>query len=251
MAEQFDTKYFSGQGPVFIAERDASGQPKGLEFIGDMTTVTLTPSVDKETVTENVSGSSAIGASFTKSVKYDFSMQMRSIKPDHLSIALQSSNTVKNLQTVTDASVTAYKGKFIALPHVKTFIVDVRMAGDQNSVSYIHNIDYIMHSDKGMIEILDGGDIVNESQLRVDYTYEAQHHLAVAPEEKDYYIVFAGMNRADNNKQTRCEMYKVRLSPGSLAMIESKSAEMPITGTVMWDALRPAGDRLFSWKIED
>ena len=254
MAEQFDTKYFSGQGPVFIAERAASGQLMGLEFIGDMTTVTLTPSVDKETITENVSGLSAVGASFTKSVKYDLSMQMRSIKPGPLSIALQSSNTAKTAGTVTNEEHIAYKGKFIALKHTNVSNVQVSMAGAQNSVDYYAPPaanDYILHADIGMIEVLDAGTIANAEALAIDYSHAAQHHLAVAPENKEYYLVFSGMNRADNNKQTRCEMYKVQLSPSSLAMIESKSAEMPITGTVMWDALRPAGDQLFSWKLED
>lgn len=249
MAEQFESKYFSGQGPVFIGERDASGQPKGLDFLGDMATVTLTPSVDKETVTENVSGSSAIGASFTKKVEYQFAMQMRSIKPDHLSVALQSGNTAKAAGTVTNEPHVGYKGKFIVLKHTNVSSVVVTKTG--GTPTYTAGTDYIVHADKGMIEIISAGAITDGLALLTDYSHAAQHHLAVAPADKDYYLVFSGINRADNNKQTRCEMYRVQLSPSALAMIESKSAEMPITGTVMLDTTRPVGDQLFSWKIED
>lgn len=249
MAEQFDSKYFSGQGPVFIGERDASGQPKGLDFLGDMTTVSLTPSVDKEIVTENVSGMSAIGASFTKKVEYQFAMQMRSIKPDHLSVALQSGNTAKAAGTVTNEPHAGYKGKFIVLTHTNVSEVVVTQKG--GTTTYTVGTDYISHPYKGMIEIINAGAITNGLDLLIDYSYAAQHHLAVAPKDNEYYLVFAGINRADNNKQTRCEMYRVQLSPSALAMIETKSAEMPLTGTVMFDTTRPVNDQLFSWKIED
>ena len=109
MAEQFDTRYYSGQGPVFIAERDTDGSPKGLEFLGDVSTVELTPSVDKEIVVENVTGSSGIGADFNKKTEYQFSMQMRSIKPGHLAIALQAGNTAKTSGTVTDEPTKAIR----------------------------------------------------------------------------------------------------------------------------------------------
>lgn len=247
--ELFDTKYFSGQGPVFIAERDTDGSPKGLEFLGDVASVTLTPSVDKETVIENVTGSSGIGAEFIKKVEYQFSMQMRSIKPGHLAIALQAGNTAKTAGTVTDEPQKGYKGKFIVLKHTKASSVVVTNVGA--TTTYVAGTDYIVHADKGMIEIITAGAITDGQSLLIDYSYAAQHHVSASPANKKFYLAFAGVNRADDSKQTRCEIYKISLSPSALALIEDKTAEMPITGTVVLDTLRPAGDQFFSWKTED
>ncbi len=250
MAEQFETRYFNGQGAVFLAERAADGSPKGLIFIGDCSSVTLTPSVDKETVIENVTGSAGVGSEVFKKVEYQFSMQMRSVKPEHLALAVQGSNTAKAAGTVTDEPQTAYLGKFIALKHTKVSAVTV--TNSAGSTTYTAGTHYILHADKGMIEIPAIGTTITDAQsLLIDYSYAAQHHVSAAPANKKYYLAFAGINRADNSKQARCEIYKISLTPSSLGMIAENNIEMPITGTVELDALRPAGDQFFSWKTED
>jgi hypothetical protein len=249
MAELFDTKYFSGQGPVFIGLRDATGAPMGLEFLGDLASATLTPNVDIEKIIENVTGLSSTGASFVKKVDYSVTLQMRSIKHNHLTLALQASNTAKTAGTVTDEPQKGYKGKFIVLKHTKISTVVVTGAG--GTPTYVNNTDYIVHPDRGMIEIVAAGAITDGLVLLIDYAYAAQHHIAAAPSNKNYYLVFTGVNRADNNKQTRCEIYSILLSPSALSMIEDKSTEMPLTGTINTDLLRATGDQLFSWKTED
>jgi hypothetical protein len=249
MAELYDTRYFSGQGKVRIGLRDATGQPLGLEFIGDVSSVTLTPSVDKETVTENVSGSSGIGTEFIKKVEYQLSMQMRSFKPEHAAIALHAGNAVKASGTVTDEAHKGYTGKFIALKHIKVSSVVITNTG--GVTTYVAGTDYSVDADAGMIEIIATGSITDAQDLLIDYSYAAQHHLTAAPGNKYYYLSFDGVNRADDNKKVRCEIYKLNLSPSAMGMIEDKTAEMPITGTVILDTLRPAGDQFYSWKTED
>jgi len=249
MAELYESRYFSGQGKLKIGLRDATGAPLGLEFIGDVSSVTLTPSVDKETVIENVTGSSGIGAEFMKKVEFQFSMQMRSFKPEHAAIALHASNTAKTLGTVTDEPQKGYKGKFTILKHIKVSSVVVTNVGA--STTYVAGTDYIVDGPAGQIEILTAGAITDAQALLIDYSYAAQHHMNAAPGNKYFYLTFDGINRADNDKKVRCEVYKIALSPSAMSMIEDKTAEMPITGTVILDALRPAGDQFYSWKTED
>ena len=249
MAESLVTKYFSGQGKLRMALRDTNGAPSGLEFIGDVGSVTLTPAVDKEKVIENVSGSAGIGAEFIKKVEYNFSMQMRSFKAEHLSLALQASNTAKVSGTVTDEPQKGYKGKMLALKHIKVRTVVV--TGAAGTPTYVAGTDYNVDSDSGMIEIITAGAITEGLALLIDYAYAAQHHLLAAPANKYFYLVFDGVNRADNNKKVRCEIYSIAMSPSALSMIDDKAAEMPITGTVILDTLRAPGDQFFSWKIED
>lgn len=247
--ETFETKYFSGQGPLFIGRRDANGEPTGLMFVGDISEAELSPNIQSEEIIENVTGSGGVGSSFTKRTEYQFSGRLRSIRHDHLAIAIQGSDTAKAGASVTDEAHVAYLGKFTRLQHNKISAVTVTNAA--GAVTYVVNDDYKLHADEGMIEWLSGGDIVDEQDVLVDYTYASQHHVKAAPANEDIYMLFAGMNRADNNKQTRCEIYKMKLDPGVLGLIQEQHAEIPITGRVQIDSLRPAGDQFYSWKIED
>lgn len=249
MAEKYETRYFSGQGNLKIGQRDANGEPMGLEFIGDVASVTLTPSIEKETIVENVSGSSGTGAEYIKKVEYQFSMQMRSFKPEHISLALHASNTAKASGSVTNEPHKGYKGKFIVLKHIK--ISTVVVTNVDASTTYVAGTDYLVDANAGQLEILAAGAITDAQDLLVDYAYAAQHHLSAAPSNKYFYLVFDGINRADDGKKVRCEIFRLKLSPSALGMIEDKSAEMPVTGTVALDANRPVGEQFYSWKIED
>lgn len=249
MSEQFESRYFAGQGPLFLAARDANGEPAGLIFIGDVGEVSLTPNVENSEVRENVTGSRGIASSILVGTEYNMSITMRSIKPDHLAVALQGAVTTKAGDSVTDEEHIAYAGKFIRLLHNKVSTVVV--TSDPAGTTYVVNDDYIVHADEGMIEIVSGGAIDDEDPLLIDYAYAAQHHVSADPGNIDRYIVFAGMNSADNDKQTRCEIYKAKLDPGVLGLIGSEQQEITITGRILVDMLRPAGDRFFSWKTED
>lgn len=247
--ELYDSRYYSGQGPVMLAERGVNGLPLGYTFIGDVGDVTLTPNVTTETVIENVTGSSGTGTQFITRVEYNFAMNMRSIKNAHLAISLQASNTAKASAQVQNEAHIAYAGKLVVLNNIKVSAVTV--TNSAGTTTYDAGDDYILDAAKGTLDIPAGSAITDGSVINVDYTHAAQHHLSTNPGQRDYSLAFAGVNRADGNKQTRCEIYQLRLSPSSLNMISQNAIEQAITGTVILDTRRAAGDQFFSWKIED
>jgi hypothetical protein len=249
--EQFDSRYFNGQGPLFLGSRDANGNPTGLIFVGDIASAELTPQIEDVKVYENVTGTAAVGARWRTRTEFQINLVMRSIKPDHLARHLQGTATAKAGTTVTDEAVKGYLGKFTFLAHNKISAVTVT---DSTAVTtYVAGTDYILHADIGAIEIPASGSTITDGQdLKVDYTYASQHHIQVAPANADTYLIFAGKNRADNDKQTRCEIYKCQLDPGVLGFIQTgQEANIPISGTVLLDSLRSAGDQFYSWKTED
>lgn len=249
MPEQFESYYFAGQGPLFIGTRDANGEPAGLVFVGDLGEANLTPNVDTSEVRENVTGKRTIGSSIINGLEYSLSINMRSVKPDHLAQALQGSNTAKTGASVTDEPQKGYHDKFLRLEHVK--VSSVVVTDQTGTTTYVVDDDYVLHADEGVIEILSAGAITDGEDLLIDYDYASQHHISADPSNTDYYLVFSGLNRANNDKQTRCEMYRVKLDPGVLGLIQEEQAEMTITGRLLTDMNRAAGDRLFAWKMED
>ena len=249
MPELFDTKYFRGQGPLFIGGRTAAGEPDGLIFVGDVGEVTLEPKVDYTEMIEHVTGQGGIGSSSLKRAQYDIKIMMRSVKPAHLALALQGVATANTAGTVTNQLHTARPGKFVRLQHVKVSAVVV--TGPSATPTYTAGTDYVVHSSEGLVEVLSTGIIVDGQTLEIDYAYAAQNHVTSNPGNADRSIVFAGKNTANNDKTTRCEIYKVRLDPGALSLITDEESEYTIGGRVLLDSLRPVGDQFFKWKIED
>lgn len=249
MPELFDTKYWRGQGAMFIGTRSAAGEPEKFIFAGDLGEALLEPSIERTEVIENVTGQGGIGSTTLKSAQYDLKMMMRSVKSQHLALALQGTATAIAGASVANQSVVAWPGKFLKLQHVKVSAVVVTGAG--GTPVYTAGVDYVLNAAMGLIEILPGVTIVDGQLLEVDYTFAAQNHLNTNPANTDYSIMFAGKNTANNDKQTRVEIYKVRLDPTVPPLITEEEAEFPLTGRVLLDSLRPAGDQFFKWKIED
>jgi len=251
MAEQFESHYWSGQGPVFIGRRDASGNPIGLKFIGDVSQVELTPSVDTVDVLENVTGNRNIAASFRTKVEYALAITMKSVKPEHLAEALQGSVTTKTAGTVTGEAIKGWHDAFTKLANVK--VSNETVTDSTGTTTYTAGTDYILHGDEGMIEVLSTGAITDGQDLLIDYDYAAQSEVKANPQAEDLVLVFSGLNRARSSKRGRLTIHKVNLDPSALSAIVDgdQEAAMSITGKALYDDLRSAGDQLFTWDLED
>ena len=249
MPEQFDSKYFRGQGKLYIGDRNATtGAPEGLVFVGDVASVELTPNVERGEVIENVTGQGGIGASWLKRASYQLSITMRSIRSDHLALALQGAVTTKAAGSVTNEAATVRLGKASPLAH--TNVSTVVVTGVGGAPTYVAGTDYVVHAAEGIIEWLTGGTVTDGLAVEIDYAYAAQDHVGSSPGNLDKYIVFAGINTADNDKQTRCEIYKCKLDPSVPSLVTDNESEMKIDGVIQTDTLRAAGDQFFAWKIE-
>lgn len=250
--ETFESRYFRGQGALFIGDRDAAGNPVGLTFVGDLTTATLTPQIERDEVIENVTGSGGVGASWLRASQFQVALTMRSIRPAHFAAALQGTLTEKAAGDVSDEEHVAKIGKFSRLQHTNVTNVVVTEDTEDTPATYVAGVDYKVHAAEGLIEWLSeaGATIADDIAVVIDYDYGAQYHVTAAPNNLSRYLVFAGKNSADDDKQTRCEMYRVKLDPGSMPMISESAGEMTINGVLETDSARPAGDQFFSWKVQ-
>ena len=246
--ENFNSRYFRGRGKVLIGTRDANGKPENLTYVGDVDGLTLTPNTAEGEVLDNSQAGGQVGASWFDSTTYDISLPFRSIRKDHLAQALHGNLTDKVGAGVTDESHVAHHDAFILLDHNKVSAVVV--TDNTNTTTYAAGTDYALDADKGIIEILSTGAITDLQEVYVDYTYAAQYHVSANPSNTDYYLVFAGVNTADSDKQVRLEVYKVKLSPSVFSMITEQHSTAPVTGKVQTDGLRASNDQLFSMKVE-
>lgn len=247
--ESFDSRFFRGQGKIFIGSRDAAGNPSGLVFVGNVSTAELTSNIERASKIESVSGNGAVGSSFIKSSKYGVSLSLSSIKAAHLKEAIHGIVTAKSAASVTDEPHTGYLDKFIRL--INTNVSSVVVTDSTGITTYVADTDYIADLAAGTIEILSSGSITEAEALLVDYSYAAQTHTSVSPNNEEKYVIFDGVNSADNDKKVRCEMYKVKFSPGAVSMITDETTDAQLEGEIELDSLRAAGDQFYSWKTED
>lgn len=248
MAEQFNSLYFRGQGKVFIGDIDASGNPVSLAFIGDVSAAKISSNISRGKHIESVSGGRAVAASWIDSSEFGISLTLHSVRKDHLANAIQGTATAKTGASVTDESHTANLDKFVMLDNVK--ISSVVVTNSAGTTTYTANTDYIVHADEGLIEVVSGGNITDGSTILVDYTYATQDHITTSPGNVAKYLMFSGINTANNDKVTRCEAYRVKFDPAALDLITTEAAGMEISGIIEQDTTRAAGDQYYKWKNE-
>lgn len=248
--EQFDSRYFSGQGKVFAGDRDAAGEPVNLRFIGDMNEVNLSPNVERTNIRENVTGARGISASFINQSQFDLTIAMRSVKPAHVAFALHGTSTDVAGASATDERHDAYLGDFVALDNLGVSTVVVTQDPDGVATVLTEDTDYKVHAEHGLIEILEGGSVVDGEELGFDYDFVAQSRVDVEPHNVAKYLLFGGLNRADDDRNVRCDIWKTKIDPGVLGWISQEEQNISLSGTVLIDMLRPAGERFYRW-IQD
>lgn len=249
--EQFESRYFHGEGKFFIGDRAADGSPMNLIFAGDMSSVELSPDVQRNDVVEKVTGTSAIGTSYIAAARYGLSVAMRSVKPKHFALAMQGNLSDLTADSVTDERHSAQVGAFVPLEHMGVSNVVVTQDPDGTASSLTAGTDYKVHADEGMLEILSGGSVTDGDTLGVDYDYQAQARVEADPTNTEKFCFFAGVNKADSDRFVRCEIYKVRFSPGTVSPIADDRQDFTVDGQVENDMLRDAGNRLFNWQFSE
>ena len=250
MAEQFESIYWRGQGPLMLSRRDSGGNPSGFVFVGDVESIEGQPNISRRNIKENVSGQRNTAASFITEQDTAITINLKSAKPAHLAEILQADLTAKVAASVTDEAVSASLDKFIQLAHVK--VSNLVVSDSAGTTTYVAGTDYLAHGDEGFIEILGSGGIAEAQPLLVDYDYAAQKHLAANPANTELYASFPGINTTNGDKRGRCEIYKLQIDPGFLGLIQQdQEASISVNGVMLVDSLRPQGDRLYGWKFED
>lgn len=239
MAEDFSSRYFRGSGRVFVGPYADS--PGNLVFIGDAA-VEATADVQRTEVVERVSGSRGIGASLVDRTQFNLTLNMRSIKPDHLAAAIRGTSTTVAASSVTDEAHTAKLGRFSKLAHGS--VSSVVVTGTGGTPTYVAGTDYTVHAEGGMIEWLAGGTIGDDDPAEIDYDYAAQHDVDSAPDNVPVHIVVDAINEADGGR-VQVDFWRVKLDPGAFPPIGDNPAEATLNGVVERDDTRSAGDQFF------
>jgi hypothetical protein len=225
--------YYYGQGKVYLARRQANGQPGATRWIGDVSSLSLALTVERLSHKESYSSNRGTVRSFVTSQDGTLTSTWHDLSAENLAIVLYGEQVVIPAGTVT------------AEAHPSGIKVGERYLLDHQRVS-----DVVI------------GTLVEGTDYEVDYTYGAITYLtpqATAPvvnyayagainttlftkKPVDLFLRFEGINLAEGGAAKILELYKISFSPAAaLALIQGDTslANLETTATVLYDTARP------------
>lgn len=244
MAWDSTNHYYSGQGVVMLAQRDANGNPTGFTSLGNVSDLKISIGVSTLEHKESQTGQRATDLRLTTETKASLSMTVENFISANLADALRGADTEIAGGTATDVAVKAYLGKVISLPHVQISAVTV----SDGATPLVAGKDYWVNKEAGSIKFaptITG--VTNGDELLVDYTYAKQIRVdALTEGAKELYMRFEGLNTAEDNDPVVVEVFKFLTDPlKELSLVSDGIQQFTLEGSVLADSTKTTGSKFF------
>lgn len=230
--------YFSGQGKVFVAERDSTtGLPKAFRFVGNVPELKVSLSVDTLEHKESMSGDRLTDLRLTREKKCELSFSLEDFTIENLELGMYGASTTLAGATVTDEVFPddLEVGDRVRLAHPKvSSVVITDSAGSPVTLTAGTHYD---------VESADFGTIVIKA-LTGTQPYKASYTAASGAKNvglfqtpsKERWIRFEGLNTADENAPVLIELYRTVLDPQKeFSLISDDLMKMDLEGSVLFD----------------
>lgn len=243
--------YYSGQGSLFSAKRDAAtGKPLGFLPVGNVPSLSLDIEVTKFEHKESESGSRALDLTIVQEKKGKFTFSLENVSAENLAIGLYGTTSKVASGTVAVGSPEviavpkdAVAGMRFPLKHPKVTTVVVKDSA--GTTTYVEGTDYTVDGNNGNIILVAGGDILTDAaaavgttvDIKVSYSYGAYTNLeaftqAVSPER---YLRFEGLNTVDGSR-VLVDMYRAQFDPlTGYQLINEEIANVEMKGSLLAD----------------
>lgn len=247
MAQVADnTRLYRGQGQVFLARR-VNGLPAGLEFIGNVSELTLNPQTEKIEHMESQTGNNSVDKVIERGLKVEISMTIDSMASKNLARMVFGKVTEEAAKVVNGESHVAYVGKNLIVDNINLLSFD-SLTDEGGAIDYVAGTDYeVIDLAAGMIRILEGGAIADGQIVEANYETGAQETVAAFGESNtEYWLRFNGLNTAEENNPVIIDCFKVRFAPAQdVAVINDDDfATYQQSGDCLFDATKPATGKL-------
>lgn len=243
--------YFSGQGRIYLAERDVNGDAEAFDHIGNAPVFNLELATDTVEHRESRSGQRVTDLILTTAKSVTVNLTLEEFTLENLAKALYGSITEVAGGTVTvETFPTVESGQYVKLDHGKVTLLV--LTDSTGSPVTLDGDNYeLMSAATGMIRIKDLTGLTQP--IKAAYTYAASKKVNMFTQpRKDYWLRFDGVNTADQDKACTVDIYKVSLNPAaSLPLINDELAQLELTGGALYDDLKPNSGALGKFGVID
>lgn len=226
--------YFSGQGRVYLAQRDTAGNPLSLRWVGNVPDLKISLNVETIEHKESYSGQRLTDLQIIKSKDGEFSCTLEEFSSENFELSLFGQTSQVNSGSVTDEALPTgiADGDLRLLTHQFVSAVTVT---DSAGTPAVEGTDYRVHAAQGAIEFLS---VTHFTQpFLVSYSYGAAKRTAMFKSaQPEVWLRFDGINTADGNRPVIVDLYRVAINPTKdLSLISDELQKFELSGKVLAD----------------
>jgi hypothetical protein len=231
--------YFSGQGRVYLAARDANGNPLALRWVGNVPDLKVSLNVETIEHKESYSGQRLTDLQLIKSKDGEFSCTLEEISAENLELSLYGTTSAIAAGSVTEEAlpmgIAAGETRLLTRQLISGVVVT---DSDATPATLVEGTHYRVHANQGAIEFLNVAGFTQP--FKVDYDYGAAKSVAMfRAAQPEVWLRFDGVNTADGNKPVILDLYRVAISPTKdLSLISDELQRFELSGRVLADVTK-------------
>lgn len=198
---------YLGSGSILVREYGAAAP---LLTLGNCSALTLSPQEDVKTLPDHTQPGGNMRNEVRRLTAVNLSYTFHDFSAENFAIGLRSSASPIAGGTEAGEEVVAYAGGYTNLARLATAITAVTSLDD--ATPYERGVDYELRD--GLLYIPADSNIAppadGEPNCKVSYSYAAQKKVeALVNPNKQYELVFIGLNEARSGKRTRVVLHRV------------------------------------------
>lgn len=240
--------YFSGQGSLYVATRDASGNATGFRDIGNVPMLKLSLETDVLEHKESRTGQRLTDLRLIRERRARVMVTLDSFTKANLMMLLYGTSSSVAGGTVSAEALPSglVAGDMVSLafplvdPAEAFTIVD--SAGTPASLT--ENTHYKVDKGAGMVTILNVGTFTQP--FKASYKYKTEDVVPFFRQSTtERFLRFSGLNTANSDKPVVVELYRVLFDPvKDFNLINDEFAQFELEGTVLYDSTRDTNSSL-------
>lgn len=236
-------QYFNGQGKIYLGQRDSSGNPLVMKYVGNAPDFKFALEEEIFEHKESYSGNRLTDVRLTTELKASTSMLLEQLDADNLNFLLYGTTAAQAVSAVTNeaiqGSTSVAVGDIYLLDSMNIAALAIKdSTGSPKTLTL--NTNYTADLKTGQIEIIElttGGPFTGP--LTADYTRASATNITklFGQSAVEYWVRFAGKNTAvSGSPEVIVDLYRVRLSPAAeMALINDEIAQFQLEGSVLAD----------------
>lgn len=242
--------YYSGQGSLYVADRDAQGKPSGgFRAVGNVPSISLGLETQRFEHNESTTGNRAIDLTIVQQLSGTVSLSFESISPENWAIAFFGEvTTVAGAAVVDEEVAVAATGVKYPLANVNIDSSVAPVVADGSAGSLTIDDDYVIDWEFGTIELVDGYSGTLPDTLSVGYTHLSHFSMTAFDVNRlEKWLRFNGINTArTTGNKVIVDIFKAEFDPAqAYDLINDELAALAIEGRLLFDELNAADGGFF------
>ncbi len=242
----FQDQYFSGQGIIYVADRDSSGNIGAWRDVGNVPVLQIGLETEVQDHKESRTGKRLTDYRLITENRATVTMTLEKFTKKNLQLLMYGSDaSTTTTTTATDEVLktgvtTVAVGDIYFTKHAAVSSVVVK-AG---STTLTANTDYTLTTNSaigwGIITIISVANMGVSGNLTVSYSSAAYESVVLfkAP-NVERALKFTGLNTADSDRIVDIELYRVIFDPAAnVDVINDELAQFELTGSALVDTVR-------------